>query len=66
MLQRELGLAGGATLIQIIDSACEQLGVQTEGKALLKRAQLAYAVLYPRYHELEGAVCVQGELVELD
>ena len=64
VLQRELGLAGGVPLIQIIDSACEQLGVQTEGKALLARARLAYVVLYPHYHEPESAVrrkCCIGE-----
>ena len=60
VMQRELGLAGGVPLIQIIDSACEQLGVQTEGKALLARARLAYVVLYPHYHEPESAVLAES------
>ena len=46
VMQRELGVAGGLPLFQIIDSACEQLGVQTEGKTLLAKAHSAYAALY--------------------
>ena len=43
-MQRELGWLVDS-LFQIIDSACEQLGVQTEGKTLLAKG--AFGVCSP-------------------
>jgi len=43
VLQRELALRG--TMIEVIDRACEQLGVTAQGKTLPERASLCIAAL---------------------
>lgn len=46
VLQRELGLPAGQTLIQTVDDACAQLDVQgVAGRSLMERANACYVAL---------------------
>lgn len=46
VLQRELGLPAGQTLVQVVDAACAQLEVQgVDAQSLMERGKACYVAL---------------------